>query len=327
MPPSAAEHGDRGFIAATEELPSWNDGPAKQAIIDFVARCTDKTGPGFVPPANRIATFDQDGTLWVEQPIYAQVTFAFERLAVIAKHRPELNTTEPFKSVLSRDMAAIKQLSMEDLEPIAAITHSGMTVDAFHADVAEWIGQARHPRFGRHYTELTYQPMHEVMAYLSAAGFAVYIVTGGGQDFVRVFAEETYGIARNHVVGSVMATRFAHDAAGLPVLTKIPDLTLNNDLAAKPEGIHMMIGRRPIIAFGNSAGDEPMLDYTTGGGAGMGLLLLHDDEVREYSYGPANGLPQSGIGSFSQVLYDRARAQGWTVISMKHDWNRVFAFE
>ena len=198
---------------------------------------------------------------------------------------------------------------------------------AFQAEVAEWIGQARDPRFGRPYTELTYQPMHEIMAYLGAAGFAVYIVTGGGQDFVRVFAEETYGIARNRVIGSVMATRFGHDASGLPVLTKIPALTLNNDLAAKPEGIHMMIGRRPTIAFGNSAGDEHMLDYATGGGAGMGLLLLHDDAVREYAYGPATGLPDSGIGSFPQALYDRAMAQGWTVISMRNDWNRIFAFE
>jgi hypothetical protein len=259
------------------------------------------------------------------------VAFAFERLAVIAKQRPELNTTEPFKSVLSRDMAAIKQFTMKDLEPIAAITHSGMT-DAFQADVAEWIGRARHPRFGRPYTELTYQPMHEVMAYVNAAGFAVYIVIGGGQDFVRVFAKETYGIARNRVVGSIMATRFGHDAAGRPVLTKIPALTLNNDLAAKPEGIHMMIGRRPVITFGNSAGDESMLDYATGGGMGLLLLLLlllllHDDEVREYAYGPANGLPPSGIGSFPQALYDRAKVQGWTVISMKHDWNRIFAFE
>lgn len=327
MPHSASETRDRGFIAAAEMLPSWNDGPARQAIIGFVAQCTDDTGPGFVPPANRIATFDQDGTLWVEQPIYTQVAFAFERLAILAKYRPELATSEPFKSVLSRDMAAIKQFTMKDLEPIAAITHSGMTVDAFQADVAEWIGQARHPRFGRPYTELTYQPMHEVMAYLNAAGFAVYIVTGGGQDFVRVFAEETYGVPRDRVVGSVMATRFGHDAAGLPVLTKIPALTLNNDLATKPEGIHMMIGRRPVIAFGNSAGDEPMLDYATGGGTGLGLLLLHDDEIREYAYGPANGLPPSGIGSFPQALYDRAEAQGWTVISMKHDWNRVFAFE
>ena len=327
MPPSAFENGDHGFIAAAEALPSWNDGQAKQAIIDFVARCTDETSPGFVPPANRIATFDQDGTLWVEQPIYTQAIFAFERLASIAKHRPELNTTEPFKSVLTRDMAALKQLTLKDLEQVAAITHSGMTVDEFHAYVAEWIAQARHPRFGRHYTELTYRPMHEVMAYLRAAGFTIYIVTGGGQDFVRVFAEETYGIARNRVVGSVMATRFGRDAAGLPILTKIPALTLNNDLAAKPEGIHMMIGRRPTIAFGNSAGDEAMLDYTTGGGTGMGLLLLHDDEVREYAYGPANGLPQSGIGRFPQALYDRARAQGWTVISMKQDWNHVFAFE
>jgi phosphoserine phosphatase len=327
MPSSASEKGDCGILDAAKALPSWNDGPAKQAIVDFVARCADETSAGFVPRTNRIATFDQDGTLWVEQPIYAQVIFAFDRLATIVKDRPELNATEPFKTVLSRDMAAIKKLTLKDLEPIAAVTHAGMTVDAFHADVAEWISQAHHPRFGRRYTELTYQPMHEVMAYLSAAGFAVYIVTGGGQDFVRVFAEETYGVARNRVVGSVMATRFGHDAAGLPVLTKIPALTLNNDLAAKPEGIHMMIGRRPIIAFGNSAGDEPMLDYTTGGGAGMGLLLLHDDEVREYAYGPANGLPQSGIGSFPQALYDRARAQGWTVISMKNDWNRVFAFE
>jgi phosphoserine phosphatase len=327
MPPFVSEDGNLGLVAQTKALPSWNDGPAKQAIIDFVARCTDETSSGFVPPANRIATFDQDGTLWVEQPIYTQAAFAVERLAVVAKQRPELNTVEPFKSVLSGDRAAIKGLTMKDLEPIAEATHSGMTVDAFYADVAEWVGRARHPRFGRHYTELTYQPMHEVMAYLSLAGFALYIVTGGGQDFVRVFAEETYGIARNRVVGSVLATRFGHDAAGLPVLTKIPALTLNNDLAAKPEGIHMMIGRRPIIAFGNSAGDEAMLEYAAGGGAGMGLLLLHDDAVREYAYGPANGLPQSGIGAFPQALYDRAMTQGWTVISMKDDWNRVFAFE
>ncbi len=252
----------------------------------------------------------------------------FRRFLSVVKDRPELKTVEPFRTVLSCDGAAIARLSLKDLEPIAEATHTGMTVEAFAAHVAEWVAKARHPRFGRRYTDLTYQPMHEVMAYLSSAGFSVYIVTGGGQDFVRVFAEETYGIPRDRVVGSVMATRFGHDETGAPTLTKIPSLTLNNDLAAKPEGIHMMIGRRPTIAVGNSLGDEAMLDFTTGGGgSGMGLLLLHDDATREYAYGPATGLPDSKIGSFPQSLYDEARERGWTVISMKNDWKRVFAFE
>jgi len=329
MSSSASKETDRDLLNATAtSLPSWNDGPAKRAIVDFVIRSTDETSPGFVPAANRIATFDQDGTLWVEQPIYAQAVFAFDRLATVVDDRPELRTIEPFKTVLSRDWAAITALSLKDLEPIVESTHAGITVEAFGAAVAEWIAKARDPRFGRRYTELTYQPMHEVMAYLSSAGFSVYIVTGGGQDFVRVFAEETYGIPRDRVVGSVMATRFGHDATGAPTLTKIPTLTRNNDLAAKPEGIHMMIGRRPTIAFGNSLGDEAMLDFTTGGGGpAMGLLLLHDDEIREYAYGPATGLPDSKIGPFPQSLYDEARKRGWTVISMKNDWKRVFAFE
>ena len=329
MPSSVSEGIDQDTIDADAAvLSSWNDGPAKRAIIDFVARATDQTSPGFIRPEDRIATFDQDGTLWVEQPIYTQVAFAFDRLAAIAETKPELKEVEPFKSVLARDWVAISSFTLKELEPIAAATHTGVTVEAFRAYVAEWLARATHPRFGRRYTELTYQPMHELMAYLRSAGFAVYIVTGGGQDFVRVFAEETYGVSRDRVVGSVLATRFGQDASGRPILTKIANLVLNNDVASKPEGIHMMIGRRPTIAFGNSGGDQPMLHYTTGGdGPAMGLLLLHDDSVREYAYGPALGLPESKVGSFTQALYDEALERGWTVVSMKNDWKRVFAFE
>ncbi len=329
MPPSASEGtypNAPGAEAAV--LASWNDGPAKRAIIDFVARATDRSSQCFVRPEDRIATFDQDGTLWVEQPIYAQVAFAFDRLAALAESNPELNEVEPFKSVLSRDQVAIGAFTLKELEPIAAATHTNITVEAFRAHVAEWIARARHPIFGRRYTELTYQPMHELMAYLRSAGFAIYIVTGGGQDFVRVFAEETYGVSRDRVVGSILAARFGHDTSGRPILTKIANLVLINDVASKPEGIHMMIGRRPTIAFGNSGGDQPMLDFTTGGGGhAMGLLLLHDDTVREYAYGPALGLPDSKVGTFTQALYDEAQERGWTVVSMKNDWKRVFAFE
>jgi phosphoglycolate phosphatase-like HAD superfamily hydrolase len=311
-----------------DPLPSWNDGTAKKAILEFVRVTTDKGSSKFVPPEERIATFDQDGTLWVEHPMYTQVVYCLERVPAVAALRPELKNVEPFKTVLSGDREAIAKLSLKDLEAILAATLTGMTVDEFRADVKTWLKTAKHPRWKRPYTELTYQPMLEVMKYLRANGYKTYIVTGGGQDFVRVYAEHVYGIPPEQVVGSTGGTKYGYGKDGRPVLTKEPKLLLNDDNAGKPEGIHMMIGRRPHAAFGNSPGDREMLEYTGAGeGARLMTLLLHDDPKREYAYGPARGLPDSKVGTFTQALYDEAKMRGWVVISMKDDWNRLFSFD
>ncbi|MGO9533455.1 MAG: HAD family hydrolase [Syntrophobacteraceae bacterium] len=313
---------------AADLLPSWNDGAARQAIVEFVQVATDKASPKFVPPEERIATFDQDGTLWVEHPMYTQVVYCLEQVPALAAKKPELKNMEPFKTVLSGSREAIAKLSMEDLEKILATTLSGMTVDEFNAEVKKWIETAQHPRWKRPYTELVYQPMLEVMQYLRANGFKTYIVTGGGQDFVRVYSERVYGIPPEQVVGTMGATQFGYDKKGRPILTKEPKLLLNDDNAGKPEGIHLMIGRRPYAAFGNSPGDRQMLEYTQAGdGARLEVLVLHDDAEREYAYGPAQGLPDTKVGAFTQALYDEAKKNGWTVISMKNDWKRIFAFE
>ena len=315
-------------IAQTDPLPSWNDGATKIAIQTFVTATTDKTNPKFVEPAARIATFDQDGTLWVEHPIYTEVMFTLDTVPAIVKAKPELANVEPFRTVLSGDREAISKLTERDIFTLVAATHSGVTVDQFRQEVSRWIAEAKDPRFGRHYTELTYKPMLEAMAYLRANGFTVYIVTGGEQDFVRAFAEQTYGVANGNVVGTMLNSQFEEHAAGKSDIRKVPKLLLVDDGPGKPEAIHLVIGQRPLIAFGNSDGDKEMLEYATGGeGPGMGLLLFHDDPAREYAYGPANGLPDSRIGTFSQALYDAANAKGWSVISMKNDWKRVFAFE
>ncbi len=309
-------------------LPSWNEGPAKTAIIEFVRATTDAASPKFVPPKARIVTFDQDGTLWVEQPMYSQVMYCLERVPAVVAKKPELKDVEPFKTVLSGDREAIAKLPMKDLEALLAATLSGMTVDEFQADVKRWIATAKDPRWKRPYTELIYQPMLEALRYLRANGFKTYIVTGGGQDFVRVYAEQVYGIPPEQVVGTAGGTKYGYAADGRPVLTKEPKLLLNDNDAGKPEGIHLMIGRRPYAAFGNSTGDRQMLEYTTAGdGARLGMLVLHDDAEREYAYGPAQGLPDSKIGTFTQALYDEAKAKGWTVISMKSDWKRLFPFD
>jgi phosphoglycolate phosphatase-like HAD superfamily hydrolase len=313
---------------AEDMLPSWNDGPTKQAIVEFVHATTDQASPRFVPPAQRIATFDQDGTLWVEQPMYTQVRYCLERVPALVETRPELKEVEPFKTVLSGNREAIAKLSMPDLEKILGATLTGMSVDEFNAEVKQWLATAKHPRWKRPYTDLTYQPMQEVLRYLRANGFKPYIVTGGGQDFVRVYAERVYGIPPEQVVGTMGGTKYGYDKAGKPVLTKEPKLLLNDDNAGKREGIHRMIGRRPYAAFGNSTGDRQMLEYTkAGGGARLAMLVLHDDAAREYAYGPAQGLPDSKIGTFTQALYDEAKEQGWTVISMKNDWKIIFPFE
>ena len=312
----------------TDPLPSWNDGPTKNAILEFVRATTDKESPKYVSPEKRIATFDQDGTLWVEHPIYTQVMYCLDRVPTVVERKLELKNVEPFKTVLSGDREAIAKLPMKDLEAILAATLTGMSVDDFSADVKKWLATAKHPRWRRPYTELTYQPMLEVLNYFRANGFKTYIVTGGGQDFVRVYAEQVYGIPPEQVVGSAGGTKYGYAADGKPFLTKEPKLLLNDNNAGKPEGIHLMIGRRPHAAFGNSTGDRQMLEYTTAGdGARLGMLVLHDDAKREYAYGPAEGLPDSKVGAFTQALYDEAKAKGWTVISIKNDWKRVFSFD
>ena len=314
--------------AQTDPLPAWNNGPAKQAIIQFVQDTTDQASPNFVPPEARIATFDQDGTLWVEHPMYTQVMCCLDRVPAVVKAKPELKNIEPFKTVMSGNREAMAKLSMKDLEKILAVTLTGMTVDKFKAEMQKWIETAKDSRWKRPYTELVYQPMLEVLIYLRSNGYKTYIVTGGGQDFVRVYSEQVYGIPPEQVVGTAGATKYGYDKNGRPMLIKEPKLLLNDDHAGKPEGIHLMIGRRPYAAFGNSTGDRQMLEYTkAGNGARLSMIVLHDDAKREYAYGPAQGLPDTRVGAFTQALYDEAKKQGWTIISMKNDWKRIFAFE
>ena len=313
---------------AQDPLPSWNEGPTKQAIIEFVKATTDQSSPKFVPPTERIATFDQDGTLWVEHPMYAQVMYCLEQVPAVVKAKPELAKVEPFKTVMSGNRDAMAKLSMKDLEKILAATLTGMSVEEFNAEVKKWLEKARDPRWKKPYTELTYLPMQEVLKYLRANGYKTYIVTGGGQDFVRVYSEQVYGIPPEQVIGTAGGTKYGYSKDGKPFLTKEPKLLLNDDNAGKPEGIHLMIGRRPYAAFGNSPGDRQMLEYTkAGSGERLAMLVLHDDAKREYAYGPALGLPNTKVGTFPQALYDQAKKQGWTVISMKNDWKRIFAWE
>jgi phosphoglycolate phosphatase-like HAD superfamily hydrolase len=315
-------------LYAQDPLPSWNDGPAKQAILAFVKEVIDKSDPKYVAPEERIATFDQDGTLWVEHPMYTQAMYCLERVPMLVEKKPELKKVEPFMTVLSGNREAMAKLTMKDLEKILAATLTGMSVDEFSAEAGRWLATAKHPRWQRLYTDLVYQPMLEVMQYLRANEFKTYIVTGGGQDFVRVYAEKVYGIPPEQVVGSAGATKYGYQKDGKPFLTKEPKLLLNDNDAGKPEGIHLMIGRRPHAAFGNSTGDRQMLEYTEAGdGARLSMIVLHDDAKREYAYGPAQGLPDTKVGTFTQALYDEAKKDGWFVISMKNDWKFIFPFE
>ena len=318
-------------LAQSDPLPSWNDGPAKQAIVSFVKDTTTPGSPKFVPPAERIATFDQDGTLWVEHPMYTQVMYVLESVPALVKAKPELAKVAPYSTVLEilhGDRAAVAKLTLPDLEKLALATLTGMSVDTFQAEAKKWLAEAKDPRWKKPYTELTYLPMQEVLTYLRASGYKTYIVTGGGQDFVRLYSEKTYGIPPEQVVGTARGTTYGYAKDGKPFLTKAPKLLLNDNNAGKPEGIHLMIGRRPYAAFGNSTGDQQMLEYTKAGdGARLSMLVLHDDAKREYAYGPAQGLPATKVGTFTQGLYDQAQKDGWTVISMKNDWKKIFAFE
>jgi haloacid dehalogenase-like hydrolase len=309
--------------AQTDPLPSWNDGPARKAVLEFVRAAADPAGPGFVPVEERIATFDNDGTLWVEQPIYTQVAFAFDRVSKLAPGHPEWKMEEPFRSILSGDRDAMTRFTIQDFERVVAATHSGMTVEEFHATIREWLATVKHRRYKRPYTELVYQPMLELMRLLRANGFKTYIVTGGGQEFVRVFSESIYGVPPEQVIGSAGKVKFEYGRDGKPALVKLPDVLLLDDKGGKPEGINLVIGRRPHASFGNSTGDRQMLEWTQGGaGARLMMLVHHDDSEREYAYG-AN----SKVGTFSEELMEEASRRGWFVISMKDDWKRIFPFE
>lgn len=317
-----------GALAQNDPLPSWNEGDAKRAILAFVRETTAPGSASFVPEAERIVTFDQDGTLWVEKPIYSQVAYCLDRVADVVKAQPGLAQVEPFKTVMSGDREAIARLSHGDLEKILVATLTGMSVEDFRGEAVKWLDTARDPRWKRPYTELTYLPMQEVLRFFRANGYKTYIVTGGGQDFVRAYAERTYGVPPEQVVGTAGATLYGYGKDGKPFLTKEAKLLLNDDGPGKVEGIHLMIGRRPAAAFGNSTGDREMLEYTKAGrGARLSMMVFHDDPVREYAYGPAQGLPESKVGTFTQALYDEAKKGGWPIISMKSDWKRIFAWE
>lgn len=310
-----------------DPLPSWNDGPAKTAILRFVGRVTDESSPDYVPPGDRIATFDNDGTLWVEQPMYTQLVFALDRIKALAPDHPEWKTTQPFKAVLEGDLAALKTDAKQSLLEIIAATHAGMTSEEFAQTASDWIAQAKHPRFERVYTECVYQPQLELLEYLRSSGFKTFIVSGGGIEFMRPWTERVYGIAPPQVVGSSVATKF-EVKDGRPVVMRLPEINFVDDKAGKPVGINQHIGQRPILAFGNSSGDREMLQYATGGDRpGLGLLVYHNDAEREYAYGPAGGLPDSKIGTFPQELMDEAEKNGWVVVGMKDAWSRVFPAE
>lgn len=313
--------------AQTDPLVARNDGPAKQSILSFVKAVTDKSGATYVAPQDRVATFDQDGTLWVEQPLYAQAMFALDRVRELAPAHPEWKQEAPFSSVLADDRAAIAKFDEADWEAIVAATHAGMSTEAFLDVVQQWLATAQHPRFQRHYTELVYEPMREMMDYLRANGFKTYIVTGGGQEFVRAYAGRVYGIPPEQVVGSSILTKY-QERDGKPVLMREPKPFFIDDHAGKAIGINLFIGKRPYAAFGNSTGDREMLEWTqAGAGARLEMLVQHDDANREYAYGPARGLPDSKVGTFTAALDDEAKQNGWTVISMKKDWNQMFAFD
>ncbi|HYN38963.1 MAG TPA: HAD family hydrolase [Rhodospirillales bacterium] len=304
--------------AAADPLPSWNDGQAKSAIIDFVAAVTTPGNAAFVPADERIAIFDNDGTLWVEQPIYTQLAFAIDRVKALAPEHPDWRNRQPFKAVLDGDRKAMAAAGMEGITTLVMATHAGTTTDAFAATVTAWLETARHPRFQRPYTELVYQPMLELLAYLRANGFQTHIVSGGGIEFMRPWTQTVYGVPPEQVVGSSIKTRFEM-RDGKPVLVRLPEVDFIDDKAGKPVGINKFIGRRPIAAFGNSDGDFEMLAWATGGtGARLGVIVHHDDAEREYAYDR-----KSHVGKLARGL-DEAGARGWTVVSLKGDWKTVF---
>jgi phosphoglycolate phosphatase-like HAD superfamily hydrolase len=307
--------------SADSALPSWTDSPARAAIVSFVGRVTRDGSAEFVPPSQRIAVFDNDGTLWAEQPMYFQLAFAIDRVKALAPQHPEWKDQEPFKSLLAGDLKAALAGGDKAVVELIMATHAGMTTDEFAKIVADWLATAKHPKTRRPYTEMVYQPMIELLAYLRANGFKTFIVSGGGVEFMRAFAERVYGVPPEQVVGS--SGKLALEASdGRPVIRKLPTVDFVDDGPGKPVGIQMRIGRRPIAAFGNSDGDLQMLQWTgAGGGARLCLIVHHTDGAREWAYDR-----QSHVGKLDKAL-DEAQAKGWVVVDMARDWRRVFAFE
>ena len=311
----------RRITAQTDPLPSWNDTAAKKNIETFVDRVTKEGGPDFVPPGQRIATFDNDGTLWVESPVYTQIAFAFDRVKEMAPQHPEWKTTQPFKGILEGDMKAVAASGEKGIVEITLATSTGMTSAEFEKSVSDWIAKAHDRKFNKPYTELIYQPMVELLAYLRSSGFKTYIVSGGEQEFMRPWAEKAYGIPPEQVVGSTMKTEFQM-RDGQPVLMRLPQIGFIDDGPGKPVEINQFIGRRPILAFGNSDGDLQMLEWTAAGpGPRLMLLVHHTDANREYAYDR-----KSSVGKLDKAL-DEANAKGWTVVDMKNDWKKIFAFQ
>jgi phosphoglycolate phosphatase-like HAD superfamily hydrolase len=307
---------------AQDPLPSWNDTGAKKAIVEFVAKVTKEASPDFVPPEQRIATFDNDGTLWCEQPMYFQMLFALDRVKALAPQHPEWKTQEPFASLLKGDVKNALAGGERTMLEIIIVTHAGMTTAEFEQIVKDWIATAKHPKFKRAYIECVYQPMIELLAYLRANGFKTFIVSGGGIEFMRPWTEKVYGIPPEQVVGSSIKTKYEW-RDGKPVLMRLPEMNFIDDKTGKPVGINSHIGRRPIMAFGNSDGDQQMLEWTqAGSGPRLMMLVHHDDSAREFAYGA-----ESKIGTFSDALMAEANKNSWTIISMKDDWKKIFAFE
>jgi haloacid dehalogenase-like hydrolase len=308
--------------ASTDPLPSWNDGAVKASITNFVVRAATPGSPDFVETTQRVITFDNDGTLWCEQPMYVQFAFALDRLKTLAPQNPDWQTRQPFKAALEGDLDMLIASGQRGLVEIIAATHAGMTTDEFTRIVLDWLKTARHPRFHRPYTELVYQPMIELLAYLRASGFKTFIASGGGVEFMRPWSGSVYGVPPDQVIGSSIKTRFRMQG-DIPVLFRLPEVNFINDGPGKPVGINEQIGQHPLAAFGNSDGDLQMLQWATmkGPGPHLGVLVHHTDAEREYAYDR-----KSDIGRLDKAL-DAAPAMGWIVVDMKRDWNRVFAFQ
>jgi hypothetical protein len=313
--------GWRQEASAQDPLPSWNDTPPKRALLSFIERATKAGGPEMIPPAERIVVFDNDGTLWTEQPLYVQFAFALDRVKTLAPKHPEWKKTDPFRKLLTTPKEEFVPVSEKELLEILMATHAGMTTGEFAKIVGDWLATAKHPRFDRPYTECVYQPMVELLACLRANGFKTYLVSGGGTEFMRVFSEKVYGIPPEQVIGSAIKTQFVL-SGGQPVLMRMPELDFIDDKAGKPVAIHNFIGRRPVFAFGNSDGDLQMLQWTAAGSSARFMgLVHHTDAAREYAYDR-----KSQVGRLDLAL-DEAVAKGWTVVDMKRDWKVVFAFE
>lgn len=308
------------FGQSEDPLPSWNDGQAKQAIVQFINDTTISGSKDYISPENRIAVFDQDGTLWVEQPIYTQFLFAIDAIKDLASKNPEWKTKEPYQTILEGNLEKIKNFTIQDIEKIIAVSHANITVKEFQESVQSWLSKAVHPRFKKNYTELIYQPMLEVIKYFSNHGYKVYIVSGGGQEFIRTYSEKIYRIPPQQIIGSAGKVKYEYQK-GSPELLKLPEVLFIDDKNGKPEAINLFIGKLPVAAFGNSDGDKQMLEWSQSNkGKSLQLLVHHDDSAREYKYDT-----DSKIGTFSQSLMEEANKKGWIIVSMKNDWKKIFS--